>query len=189
MSYLMYDLMEGLASIIAISLAIYLVIAFVLVYFAADGQARRSGGARDPMLGARVGTTFLLTLCLQVALLGLTTFLGGILEDAGEGVIRMGLGMTLGAMVAAIFPFFFHRGSVAKASGGARDFVTRKALGINAILAGVAATVLVIALVATLVSGARFQAMVFAAIVVYGGATAVLFLRLAAPPEAEPTAL
>lgn len=181
MSRMFFGMMEGIVGIIAVSLAVYLIIAFVLVYFAADGQSRRSG-ARDPMLGARVATSFLLTLCLQLAVAGLTFALVGLFEGQ-EGPLRLGLGVVLGAVAAGGLPFALYRGRIARQGADARDFVARKVLGINAILVGTGATALIIGVVASLVGGADPQPAMFAGLIVYSGASVALLLPLSAAPK------
>ena len=176
----MNGIFESIGAMMAAMLAIYLVVAFVLVYFAADAQSRRSG-TRDPAIGGRIVTTFLLTIGFQSALGGLAVFLAGLLDDR-EMPMKIGLGMILGGVLSSIFPLVMHKAKLATLSAGTTDFVGRKALGINAILAGTVSTATLIGASVAIVSGGDLEPMLLGPLIVYTLAAIFVMLPLGKKP-------
>jgi hypothetical protein len=176
----MNNLFEGIGAMMVAMLAIYLVVAFVLVYFAADAQGRRSG-TRDPAIGGRIVTTFLLTIGFQAVLGGLALFLAGIL-DGHEMPTKLGIGLVVGGVLSSVFPLIVHKTKLTELSGGAADFVGRKALGINAILAGTVSTATLIGASVALVSGGDLEPMLLGPLIVYTVASIFVMLPLGKKP-------
>jgi|GEM_PF-3097082 len=177
---------EGIAAMLVVVIAIYLVIAFVLVYFAADAQGRRSGN-RDEGLGARIVTSFLLTLTFQAALAGIALFLAALFDGGPEIMTKMGIGLIVGAGVASILPLVVQKSRVPALSAGARDFVGRKAIGINAIVTGAGSTVGLMGICVGLIVGEDLQPAVIAVTLVYTAGAVVTMLAVSkagTPPVA-----
>lgn len=182
-----YGMFEGMAAVIAAMFAIYLIIAFILVYFAADGQGRRAGD-RDPALGARIVTTFLLTITFQTALAGLALLLAAVFEGGPDMMFKMSIGLVVGAGIGSVLPLVVHKTRLPRLTGTATDRVARKAMGINAVLTGTASTAALMAVTVGLIAGGDIQpAMVAVALAYTGGAVlTVLGVSKAGPPAPQP---
>lgn len=184
-----YGMFEGLAAVIAAMFAIYLIIAFILVYFAADGQGRRAGD-RDPALGARIVTTFLLTITFQTALAGLALFLAAIFEGGPDMMVKLSIGLVVGAGVGSVLPLVVHKTRLPRLSGAATDRVARKAVGINAVLTGTASTAALMGVTTALIAGGDIQPRMIAVALVYtgGAALTVLGVSKGSPATLPPSA-
>lgn len=169
--------LESIGALLVAMMAIYLVVAFVLVYFAADAQSRRTG-SRDEGLGLRIVTSFLLTLTFQTALAGLALLLAGLLDGQDEFMVRMGLGLLLGSVVSSILPFIVHKTRAPALSAGAPDMVRRKTVGINAIITGAVSTAGLMGICVTLTMEFDMNAAAVAVVMVYTAGAILTLISL-----------
>jgi hypothetical protein len=187
-SDMLTDILGSIGGVVLAFLAVYLIVAFVLIYFAADRQGRTEG-ARDPALGARVMTSFLLTLAGQVVVAGLA-ILGAAMVEGGDGskmAAKVALGLILGGGLACGLPLALRR-RIAALSAGARDLVSRKAWGVNAIIAGLASAAGLIGCMTSLVATEHVGVSIVLATLVYTGGAVVAALQVTKPDGTTPTA-
>ena len=178
----MYGFMESIlgATVAAVAgIAWIALVAFVLIYVFGEMDGRRTG-TRDAALGVKVATALLGTISFQIALLGLTALLTGAFSGAGRFTSKPSIGLLFGALVAGALPVSIY---LAKLRGRDGYAVGRKAIGLNAIIAGLIFTVVTVAFVTMIVNGAEVDSLV-AAWLVYGAATLVGLLYLIPPRQA-----
>ncbi len=177
------DVFGGVGSVGVAFFALYLVAAFVLIYFAGDRQSR-ADGRRDPALGARVLVGFLLTLAGQVGVVALTGLLAVLVEAGGGLAIRTTLGLTVGACLSAIVPLVIARRIPALAAG-APDVVTRKVWGVNAFIAGLTSAASLVSTTTVLFASQRLESTLVVVLVVYAVAAVVTGLQVTRPRRAD----
>jgi len=158
-------------------------IAFALIYILGEAEGRRTG-TRDPALGVKIATAMLATIAFQMALLGLTALLTGAFLGAGRFVSKPAGGMLLGALVAGVLPVSIYLTRL-RTRGGYP--VGRKAIGLNAIVAGIVFTVVTISFVTMVVSGAEVDGFI-AAWLIYGATTVTTLIYLVPPQGVQENA-
>ena len=123
---------------------IYFVLLVFLVVYVMGHVKRKEGQKEDPFLGAKVMLTLFMSICFQSLLVSLAAILTiATLKVIPRGAFDLPIGLFLGSVVAGIFPtvMFF-----AGIRGRGAVSIGRKALGINAIIAGLFSTLGLIAL-------------------------------------------
>ena len=111
-----------------------LLLPFLYIYLLHDYSGRREG-KRDPMLGAKVFTTLLMTLCGQLALSGLALIgVAVVTEGSGEFLTKTGAGLITAGVIVGSYPTFLYFTKVRSPAGAN---VAHQALGLNALLTGV----------------------------------------------------
>jgi hypothetical protein len=148
---------------------IYLVIPLApLVYWFLKWRLYRDGMQPDPELGKKVIVYYFKTLGYQLALIGLTMMIFGLLSRRGDEQLKMGLGFLIGGglvyllLVMAIY---------AKVVGDNTHLVARMYTGINLLIVGL---IFIIAFTAfwVILFTASFKAakLPLSAFIVYAGA-------------------
>jgi hypothetical protein len=112
-----------------------LLMPFLYIYLIHDYSGRRQG-KRDPMLGAKVFTALLMTLCGQLALAGVT-FIGVaiVMEGSGEYLTKTGAGLITAGVIVGAYPTFLYFTKVRSPTGAN---IAHQALGLNALVSGMA---------------------------------------------------
>ena len=110
-----------------------LMMPFLYIYLVHDYSGRREG-KRDPMLGSKVFTTLLMTLCWQLALAGVA-FIGVsiVVEGSGEYLAKTGGGLITAGVIVGAYPTFLYITKVRSPTGAN---IAHQALGLNALLTG-----------------------------------------------------
>ncbi len=178
------DIFGGFAVGIGAVVGLYLLLAFVLIYFAADRQSRLDGG-RDPALGARVLVGFLFTIAAQSGVLGIVLLVSGVVSSFGEIAVKLGLGLAIGGAVAGVLPLVL-RSRIPELSSGAPDLVSRKVWGVNAFMLGIASTFLLIGVVTSVIMGAKPDVAMFTTVVIYTVAAFVSGFAVSKSSSAAP---
>ena len=165
----------------AFMIAYALVLPFLVVYILEEVRGRRSGD-RDPNLGAKTVSMLFLSIATQIALLGLTALLAGMVDDrlGGDMVSKNAFGLVCGGLAAGVLPLLIYR----RVAGNGHDRVMRQAFGVNAIVTLAIGTSAVVTTFLVLFNEGRIAA-VLAADLVYLGAAA-LSVRPLLPPIADP---
>jgi hypothetical protein len=155
-----------------------LAVPFLYIYLLHDYTGRRTG-TRDPLLGAKIATTLMMTIGGQLALAGLAMVAISVVGDGDtSGTMKSGFGMLLAGGIVAALPTVLYLTRI-RTEGGAR--VGHQALGLNAILtAAVFTGAVIVACQAVFHDFAVAEALAVA--LVYGPAMVVSFLRLLASP-------
>lgn len=146
-----------------------LLLPFLCIYLLHDYSGRREG-RRDPMLGAKVFTTLLMTMSAQIALLGLTIVAVSQVTDisSSEHFAKTGGGLLLAGFLVGVYPTGLYFAKV-RSQVGAN--IAHQAVGLNALLAGVAFMGATVALSQSLFHDANIAELAVIA-AIYGGAMA-----------------
>lgn len=143
-----------------------LMLPFLYIYLVHDYAGRRQGD-RDPLLGAKVFSTLIMTVAAQLALAGVATVAAAV---AGGGpkefAVKTGAAMALAGIIVGAFPAYLYFARV-RTAGGAR--IGHQALGLNALFAGVAFAIAVVVGCQALFHGEK-AAEVVAIALIYGAA-------------------
>ena len=127
----------GVAGAMVAGVVYFVIMVFLIVYVL--GHVKRTDDQKhDPFLGSKVMLTLFMTVCLQIVLIGISaTLVISSAKHVPKGAMDVPLGLVLGAIVAGIFPTLLF--SVGIGRRGSVN-VARKALGVNAIIAGIFST-------------------------------------------------
>lgn len=164
----------------AVMIAYALVLPFVIIYILEEVRGRRSGD-RDPHLGAKLVSMLFMSVAGQIALLGLTALLAGMVDErlGGEAISKNAFGLVCGGLAAGVLPLLIYR----RVAGNGHDRVMRQAFGVNAIVTLTIGTFAVVSTFLVLFNDGKMAA-VLAADLVYLGAAA-LCVRPLLPPVAD----
>lgn len=168
--------MMGLTTM-AVMIAYVMFLPFVIIYILEEIRGRRAGD-RDPNLGAKMVSTLFISVAAQIALLGITALLAGMVDDrlGGEMISKNAFGLVCGGLAAGVLPLLLYR----RVAGNGHDRVVRQAFGVNAVVTLVIGTFSLVTTFLVLFNDGRLAAML-AADVVYLGAS-VLAARPLLPP-------
>lgn len=137
----MFEMMAMASSGILMAVLPGFALPFLYIYLVHDYAGRREGN-RDPLLGSKVFTTLMMTLAVQLALAGGALVLVSIVGDGNtDNLFKTGLGFILAGTVVGVFPAVLYYTRV-RTHAGAR--VAHQALGLNALLFGIAFTAMVV---------------------------------------------
>jgi hypothetical protein len=107
---------------------------FLVIYLVHDFIGRRDR-SRDPLLGAKLFTTMIMSLGGQLLLAGLATIGVGVTGTGPEELTRTGAALALAGVLVAGYPALLHAARL-RGTSGAR--VGHQVLGLNAILVSLA---------------------------------------------------
>lgn len=172
---MIYEMMSMMAAVYAV---FFMLVPFFFVYF--FGAWQRRSGLVDPHLGTKVALAMLITICLEVMLAGTAALLLSVVMDAGGDAALETSALVAGALFAGLGPYILYK----RASKHAGYDVTRRALGINAIVTGIVSTVVIIVFFQMLFRGRNVKAVLSIA-VVYVPASVLFMLALIKRADAE----
>jgi hypothetical protein len=133
----------GVAAAMMIGILYFLILVFLIIYVLGHVKGKKEG-KEDVFLGSKVMLTLFMSLCFQVVLAGIATILMlASMKHTPKGAVDVPLGLLLGGLIAGVYPTVVFFAGI-RGRGAAR--VGRKALGINAIVAGIFSTVGIIAI-------------------------------------------